>query len=154
MTNDLNDVVPDKIVHSGRAIGIDFGKKRIGIALSDAEKMIAFPHSIIENDPEVTKQILELCKQNDVDLVVVGESKDFKGVDNAIMHDIRRFVDKFTQLLPHGSKLIPIYEPETLSSHQVSKIQGDSENVDSGAASIILQSYLNRLKYKNEQHTN
>ncbi len=137
-----------------RALGIDFGKKRIGIAMSDAEKRIAFPHSIIENDVEVTKQILELCTQNDVDLVVVGESKDFKGEDNAIMHDIRRFVQQFIRLLPADSMLKPVYEPETLSSHQVSKIQGDTENVDSGAASIILQSYLNRLKYKNESNTN
>ncbi|MEI8062381.1 MAG: RuvX/YqgF family protein [bacterium] len=137
-----------------RALGIDFGKKRIGIAMSDAEKRIAFPHSIIENGVEVAKQILELCTQNDVDLVVVGESKDFKGEDNAIMHDIRRFVQQFNRLLPADSNLIPVYEPETLSSHQVSKIQGDSENVDSGAASIILQSYLNRLKYKNESNIN
>ena len=64
------------------------------------------------------------------------------------MSDIKRFVEKFKKI----STLVLIYEPETLSSHQVSKIQGDTENVDSGAASVILQSYLNRLKYKNEQN--
>lgn len=131
-----------------RAIGIDYGKKRVGIAMSDPDKKIAFPHSIIENDMELPQMIAELCKQNDVDLVVVGESKDFKGVENPIMGDIKRFVEKFKTL----SKLTLVYEPETLSSHQVSKIQGDTENIDSGAASIILQSYLNRVKYKNEQN--
>jgi putative Holliday junction resolvase len=146
MNNDLNSEAKG----TGRALGIDFGKRRIGIALSDPEKRIAFPHSVIENEPDVVRTILELCHTNSVDLVVVGESKDFSGQDNPVMHDIRRFVAEFNKLLPAGSSLVPIYEPETLSSHQVSKIQGDSENVDSGAASIILQSYLNRLKYKNE----
>lgn len=131
-----------------RALGIDYGKKRVGIALSDPEKRIAFPHSIIENDPELPMQILELCKQNDVDLVVVGESKDFKGYENPIMGDIKRFVEKFKKV----SNTPLVYEPETLSSHQVSKIQENTDNLDSGAASIILQSYLNRLKYKNEQN--
>jgi len=146
MNNDLNSETKS----TGRALGIDFGKRRIGIALSDPEKRIAFPHSVIENEPDVVRTILELCHTNNVDLVVVGESKDFSGQDNPVMHDIRRFVAEFNKLLPAGSPLAPAYEPETLSSHQVSKIQGDSENVDSGAASIILQSYLNRLKYKNE----
>ena len=131
-----------------RAIGIDYGKRRVGVAMSDPEKKIAFPHSVIENDPELPMQILELCKQNEVDLVVVGESKDFNNVENPIMKDIRKFVENFSKV----STLKPVYEPETLSSHQVSKIQGDTENIDSGAASIILQSYLNRLKYKNEQN--
>jgi RNase H-fold protein (predicted Holliday junction resolvase) len=116
--------------------------------MSDPDKKIAFPHSIIENDPELPMLIVELCKQNDVDLVVVGESKDFQNKDNPIMNDIRRFVEKFSKL----SNIPLVYEPETLSSHQVSKIQGDTENIDSGAASIILQSYLNRVKYKNEQN--
>ena len=131
-----------------RAIGIDYGKRRVGIAMSDPDKKIAFPHSIIENDPELPQQIQELCKRNDVDLVVVGESKDFNNVENPIMKDIKKFVEKFKAI----STLTLVYEPETLSSHQVSKIQGDTENIDSGAASIILQSYLNRLKYKNEQN--
>lgn len=131
-----------------RAIGIDYGKRRVGIAMSDPDKKIAFPHSIIENDPELPQQIQELCKRNDVDLVVVGESKDFNNVENPIMKDIKKFVEKFKAI----STLTLVYEPETLSSHQVSKIQGDTENIDSGAASIILQSYLNRVKYKNEQN--
>jgi putative Holliday junction resolvase len=131
-----------------RAIGIDYGKRRVGVAMSDPDKKIAFPHSIIENDPELPQQIQELCKRNDVDLVVVGESKDFNNVENPIMKDIKKFVEKFKAI----SNLTLVYEPETLSSHQVSKIQGDTENIDSGAASIILQSYLNRVKYKNEQN--
>lgn len=131
-----------------RALGIDYGKKRVGIAMSDPDKKIAFPHSIIENDPELPQQIQELCKQNNVDLVVVGESKDFNNIENPIMKDIKKFVERFSKL----SNVNLVYEPETLSSHQVSKIQGDTENVDSGAASIILQSYLNRVKYKNEQN--
>ncbi len=131
-----------------RALGIDYGKRRVGIAMSDPDKKIAFPHSIIENDVELPQQIQELCKQNDIDLVVVGESKDFNNVENPIMKDIKKFVEKFSKL----SNIPLVYEPETLSSHQVSKIQGDTENIDSGAASIILQSYLNRLKYKNEQN--
>lgn len=131
-----------------RALGIDYGKKRVGVAMSDPDKKIAFPHSIIENDPELPQQIHELCKQNEIDLVVVGESKDFNQKENPIMADIKRFVEKFSKL----SHITLVYEPETLSSHQVSKIQGDTENIDSGAASIILQSYLNRVKYKNEQN--
>jgi putative Holliday junction resolvase len=153
-----------------RALSIDYGKKRVGIAISDEEGQMAFPHSVIENDGDLARlsqKIFEICQQNSVDTVVIGESKDFDGQENPIMREIRNSADSFKKI----SNIEPIFMPELLSSHQASKIKNeidmtgkagsnirisgkDSKNreqnskLDASAAAIILQSYLDKTKYQ------
>ena len=69
-----------------RYIGIDFGSKRIGVAISDEAATLAFPHGIIQNgSAEITKkaaaEVAEICKVNACTTVVMGESKNYKGED-------------------------------------------------------------------------
>ena len=61
-----------------RTLGIDFGSKRIGIALSDEGGEFALPYGVIENNEHVVREIRELCMLNNVVAIVVGESKDFR----------------------------------------------------------------------------
>ena len=74
-------------------LGIDYGTKRIGVALSDEAGQFGQPHSVIKNSKaakdEVLEKILEIVKTEQVAEVVIGESKDFKGQDNAVMAEIR-----------------------------------------------------------------
>jgi len=120
-------------------LGIDFGEKRVGIAVSDEDGKIAFPSMVLVNDQNLLKNIVDLCMKNAVQAVVVGESRDYQGQINPIMWKIEGFKK---QLETMGFKVI--YEPEFMTSVQASQITGENKMLDASAAAIILQSYLNK----------
>lgn len=128
-----------------RFLGIDYGSKRIGLALSDDKGMMAFPHSVIPNDKKLFVAIAEVVRKSGVDTLVVGESKNYKGEANKIMDEITAFVVDLKRM---GYKVA--LEPEILTSHQAAHFQGKTAMTDASAASIILQSYIDRNKHQIE----
>ncbi len=126
-----------------RYLGIDFGSKRIGVAVSDAHGSIAFPHSVVANSKDAILEIVAIAKKEGVGTIVVGESKDFSGKPNVVMEKIT----PFTHELEKASDLPVIFEPEFLSSQQASTFQGEHQKLDASAAAIILQAYLERKKH-------
>ncbi len=125
---------------SMRLIGIDFGKKRVGIAISDDKGLMAFPRAVMPNDNFLVSEIANLVKSQGIETIVLGESKDFKMMDNPIMSKIRMFADE----LERATGIAVTYEPELLTSHQAAHFQGKNEMTDASAAAIILQSYIDR----------
>jgi putative Holliday junction resolvase len=123
-------------------MGIDFGTKRVGIAVSDSENKFAIPHSVIQNSKKLIDDVNTIVCDNEVETVILGESKDFKGNDNKVMAKIRKFKEEIENKL--GKKVI--FEPEFLTSHQAQHIQGKHDLLDASAAAIILQSYLDRVQ--------
>ncbi len=126
-----------------RILGIDYGTKRIGIALSDEKAEFAMPHSVIENNSGALEAVVDLCQKNSVTGVVVGESTNYDGSDNRVMAEIRDFADKLKSV----SRLSIIFEPEFFSSQQAKRDIGKDELYDARAAAIILQSYLEKKRY-------
>ena len=122
-----------------RYLGIDFGEKRVGIAVSDEDGKIAFPNVVLVNDGDLIKNIVDLCMKNAVEVVVMGESRDYKGQINSIMWKIEGFKKQLEMI---GFKVV--FEPEFMTSVQASQITGENKMLDASAAAIILQSYLNR----------
>ena len=125
-----------------KILGIDFGTKRIGVAVTDESGKMAFPVSVVKNDSHSISVIAEIARKEKASLIVIGESKDFLMKDNPIMLLAREFEDALFREI--GLKIV--YEPEFLTSHQAHHIQGKTDMLDSSAATIILQSYLDRLK--------
>lgn len=136
-------------IKAGRVLGVDFGTKRIGLALSDENKSMAFPLSVIKNDKFAIEEISKIIKINGVSLVVMGESKDFKMKDNLIMEDIRLF----ESLIRAEAGVDVDYEPEFLTSHQAHHVQGKTKMLDASAATIILQSYFDRTRHQQHNTT-
>lgn len=128
-------------------LGIDYGEKRIGLAVSDGEGKVAFPKEVIENNSELLKNILDFSKMNLAEAIVIGESKDFKGEDNKINPKII----SFKRDLSSATKLPIFLEPEFLSSAQVEKTFGKTGKLDASAASIILQTFLDKEKSRQEK---
>ncbi len=121
-----------------RYMGIDYGSKRIGIALSDESHQFAFPHGVLQNTENVVAEIKKICEEKDVGEVVVGESKNFAQQENDIMVDIRRFVEELKK-----NTVYPIHlHPEFLTSAEATQIQGETRMLDASAAALILKSYL------------
>jgi len=134
-------------------LGIDYGEKNIGIAISDIEGKVAFPKIVLQNNAELTKSILDICKESEVEAIVIGESKDYKGEDNKISPKVISFKRELLSLIK-----LPIFlEPEFMSSMQVEKTFGKTGMLDASAASIILQTFLDKennrkiTKAKNEK---
>ncbi len=125
-----------------RHLGIDFGTKRVGTAISDEGNEMAFPHSVILNNKNLFAEIEKIIKEEGIGVVVIGESKDFAGKPNKIMVEI----EEFKKILTEKTKLPALFEPEFMTSVQAKQTQGKNEMHDASAATIILQSYLDRLK--------
>lgn len=123
-----------------RYLGIDFGIKKIGLAVSDGEGRMAFPLLVLENDKKILDKIEKIITKEKIEKIVLGESKNFKGEPNKIMARI----EKFKENLEEQIKLPVIFEPEFMTSAQAEKIQGKNKMHDASAAAIILQSYLDR----------
>jgi putative holliday junction resolvase len=121
-------------------LGIDFGSKRIGLAVSDDSGKLAFPHSVISNDRKLLEEMEKIIEKEKIERIVIGESKDFKNEPNKIMAEI----EEFKKELEEKAKLKIYFEPEFLTSAQAEQIQGKTLMHDASAATIILQSFLDK----------
>lgn len=126
-------------------MGIDFGTKKIGIALSDEAGTMGFPHGILPNDGRLIDEILSLIERKEVGAVVMGESRDFSGNENLVAKDAKAFA----QLIERRGGPTVYFEPEMFTTQEARRdFEGvrvpGSPNVDASAAALILTSYLSR----------
>lgn len=125
-------------------LGIDYGTKRIGIAISDENNKIAFPNTVIKNDSKILENLKKILNENKIKKVVIGESQNYKMEDNEIMGEI---ID-LKEVIEKTMEKDVILHPEFMSSMQAEKIQGKNKMIDASAAAIILQSYLDQKNNK------
>ena len=118
-------------------LSIDVGEKRIGLAISDDSGSLAFPLKVIDAE-NCVPNIIKEAKDRNVKNIVVGDSKNLKGEDNPIM----RFINKIVSELKDAGFVVEL-EPELFSSVEAERL---GKGIDSEAAAIILQSYLDRNK--------
>lgn len=123
-----------------RYLGIDYGKKRVGIAISDEASEFAFPHAVLENRDNLLEKVGEICKKEDIRAVIMGDSKNYHQEDNTIMKDVREF-----KLRIENELKLPVYlEPEFMTSAEAERLQGKNTMHDASAAALILKSYLEK----------
>lgn len=125
-----------------KIIGVDFGSKRIGIATADTDAKIAFPKCVLKNDQGFFEMFKQLCQDENIELVVLGESKNFQMEDNLIMAEIIKFKDRIEKELALKVQM----QSEFMTSMQAVHDQGENDMLDASAATIILQSYLDKIK--------
>ena len=132
-----------------RVLGIDFGTKKIGIALSDESKKIAFPKTVHPNSWDYFSAYLrELIVKEDVDEIVVGLPTMLDGSDSALTPEAKEFAEKIKSLTN-----MPVYfENEVFTSSAVQS-QGAAPHgkSDASAAALILQSFLDRRNVSTEE---
>ncbi len=121
-----------------KLLGIDYGLKNVGVAISDERLKFAYPLVVLQNSDILIFDIGRICKENKVIAIVVGDSKDFKQRDNEIMKEAKPFADRLARELN-----IPVYfHPEFMTSQEAERIQGHNNMHDASAAALILKSYL------------
>lgn len=131
-------------------LGIDYGEKRTGIAVTDSLKTIASSFQTIE-----TKLLIDFLRkfieQNNVDSIVIGLPRQKDYSFSNIENEIQIFISKLKKILP---KLKIFRHDERYTSKMAKKIISEvvskkslrrkKELVDSVSATIILQSYLEK----------
>ncbi|MDA1334445.1 MAG: Holliday junction resolvase RuvX [bacterium] len=129
-----------------RILGLDYGMRRIGIALSDERGMMGFPYGVLDTKEMEEKEIFEyfesLCKKESVGDIVLGIPRGLSEMQETEMTD-RTFT--------FGKKLkkfdIPVhFIDEFLSTKEAKHGPTTKENIDASAATIILQSFIDSRK--------
>lgn len=123
-------------------LGLDYGQKKIGIAISDIEGKFAFPFSIIlnKNKENSLKEILNILREKEIQNVVVGESLNLKGEENKILDEVKDFANN---LKLENKTLNIFFEKEWFSTVEARRYD-DRKDADDSAAAIILQRFLDR----------
>jgi len=123
-----------------RLLGIDYGSKRVGVAVSDPQGQFAMPVSVIVNTPLLIQEIMKLAKEYETKEIVLGESKNYHNEANTIMVRILEFKAEMEK----GGFTVH-FESEFMSSMAAESIQGKNDLSDASAAAIILQRYLDKV---------
>lgn len=130
-----------------KVLGIDYGAKNIGIAVSDENASFAIPRAIFPNDGKIFDRLLKLITEEGIAQIVIGDPGD-----NAIATQAKAFAAKLETF-----SLPIIWEKEFMTSAHVSQAFGSKpiarqmkqergEKRDDSAAALILQRYLDRKK--------
>jgi putative Holliday junction resolvase len=127
-----------------RLMGIDYGTKRVGIALSDDQGLMAFPHSVLSNDSLLVGAIESIANRESVGKIVIGHSLGREGVPNPVHEKVEGLIQDLTLNLGLPIEL----EPEQYTTREAVRFQGKTDMTDASAASIILNSYITRTKNK------
>ena len=133
-------------------LGVDYGTKRVGLALSDENGGFAFPYKIIPNNMELVDTIHNICGEEEVSAIVLGESNDLSGKPNKVMGSIEEFKRNIEAELD-----IPVYfQKEFMTTIEARGRGGKEVNnakktkkveqapADASAAALILQRYLDK----------
>ena len=133
----------------GRALGIDYGDKKVGLALSDRASLIASPYKTLQyvSENDLIKKIKKVVFEKDIKIFVVGLPLNMKGEDSSQTKKVRKFKKLLSVL-----ELPIVYEDERLSSISAKnslvlqnvKTGHNKAEIDRTAAAIILQQYLDK----------
>jgi len=82
-----------------RYLGIDFGSKRVGLALSDESGAMGFPHAVVPNDGRLIDYVRDLIANKNITAIVIGDSKNFAGEENPVAAKAKAFAAELERCL-------------------------------------------------------
>ena len=135
----------------GKALGIDFGSKRIGISISDNNKILATPLTTVSTNL-IYDFISELLIREKIDFIVVGLARDLKNKSTDATVHTEQFINRLRNIY----KKMPIYTiDERFTSKTAKRViissgikknkRRDKKLVDKISAAIILQDYIDNF---------
>ncbi len=149
------DVFIKKTKKKSRLIGIDPGGKRIGIALSDENKIVATPYTTIikENYRDLVDQIKKIVKEYDIDGIVIGNPINMDGTEGPSSQSAKDLAKNLSKDITEN---ITLWD-ERLSSQGAFNLSNDLainsskkvKKLDENSAQFILQGILNYYHKKN-----
>ena len=138
-----------------RILGLDFGRARIGVAISDELQMLAHPLETIPANKEPASRVAEIVREKQVDHVVAGVPRQMNGQIGTAATEVLKFVEELRAILP-----CPVVTWDerltTVAAHRALRDAGKKTRdtrryVDQVAAQMILQTYLDRRALQRDQ---
>ncbi len=132
-----------------RMMGLDIGERRIGVALCDAEEILASPHSIIirETDEAAIEKIDGMVKLYNIKRIVIGVPYSLNNTSTDQTVKTKSFINKIEKVLDgidialQDERLTTVEAQKLIQSHG-SKRSKKKVHIDDAVASLILQCYL------------
>ncbi len=129
-------------------IGIDYGKKRTGISISDYDKIISFPLETVETT-NLLNFLKDLTKKEKIEKIIIGKPLKLNSKIHALENEIVDFIESINRTFPD----ISIHRVDERFTSKISnkilnqletkkKIRMDKSIIDKISASLILESYL------------
>ena len=138
-----------------RILGLDFGRARIGVAISDELQMLAHPLETIPANEKPASRVAEIVREKQVDHVVADIPRQMNGQIGTAATEVLEFVEKLRAILP-----CPVVTWDerltTVAAHRALRDAGKKTRdtrgyVDQVAAQMILQTYLDRHAAQRDQ---
>jgi len=134
-------------VPEGRALGLDLGDARIGVAVSDPDRRLALPFGTVKaGGPQDVKAIVAIVADNDISEVVVGHPLSLSGDAGPRARNAETFAEVLREALPVPVSLqderMSTVEAEKALAAAGAKGRRRRSLVDASAATVILQGYL------------
>ncbi|MFW5836764.1 MAG: Holliday junction resolvase RuvX [Desulfovibrionaceae bacterium] len=139
-----------------RTLGIDYGMKRVGLALSDPEGRLALPYRVIERTTRhaLFGELAQVVERESVQAVVVGLPLSMDGGETLAARQCRNFADSLARRTGLPVRL----EDERLTSAEAERDLAQAgldsrkrrQHLDAQAAALILQTHLERTWTENE----
>jgi putative Holliday junction resolvase len=136
-----------------RVLAIDYGTKRIGLAVSDELRILATPAGIIENSKSAINDILYLIDERNVGTVILGLPTTLSGGDSEWTSEVKKFGEKLKNSLEkrgiefsfYDERLTSIIAEQNIRAQALSKSKHKEKyRRDEEAARVILQEWLDR----------
>ncbi len=122
-----------------RFLGVDWGEKRIGMALGDSETKTAVPFKVVSN----LEEVLAAVESEEIDKIIIGQPFKLSGKQD-LPSDFKDFINSLRQRAGIKIELID----ERLTSKAADALAGSKKTKaprDAIAAMLILQSYLDKV---------
>jgi putative Holliday junction resolvase len=136
-----------------RILGIDYGSKRVGLSLSDPLGLIAQPIDALKNDASLFANLKQISISKNVKLIVVGMPLNLKGLHAQKAEEVQKFIERLKvelnmEVATWDERFTTTIAQQTMIAMGTKKKERQAKNgrIDSMAAAIILQGYLDRIK--------
>lgn len=133
-------------------LGLDVGKKRIGVAISESGVIASEYKTIIVSDiNQIIRDIINICQKKEIQKIILGLPKNMDGSESEFTKEVRNFVEKMKKQI----KIPILFEDERLTSKEAERLLKEQnvdftkikKRIDQFSAKLILEQYLEKIAY-------
>lgn len=135
-----------------RIIGLDYGRKRIGVAVSDPLRIFASPLDTVQS-AKIIEYLQNYAQRETIELFVIGYPLNMNGAPSEAAQDVRSFLPLLKKKFPDVPVVLEDERFTSVLAHRAMIDGGmkksdrrDKMSVDKLSAAIILQTYLDKMK--------
>ena len=137
-------------MEESRILALDFGEKRIGVAISDPLNIFAYPLVTLQNDSKIWDGLKNILTENKIEKVIIGYPFKESGAVSKISDLVLKFQSEIEKRFSIQTELVDerysssIAQQRIVQSIPSKKKRRDKSLIDKNAAAVFLEDYLNK----------